>query len=772
MSTTNKPSTADVSTQTALPFQGTGAPEGTPLPPVEVRSFGPRFKNLNEIALGGQGAVYRVRDLHMERTVALKVLPAPFEKTLQEAQMGGRLQHPGIVPVYEAGHFDDGRGWLAMKLVEGHDLAELFSRIRHGQETSSRRRLITLLARVAEAMSYAHDEGVVHRDLKPANIRLGAHGEVLVLDWGIAGRVRGQGQAAGTPGYMAPEQWQGALIAPPADVHALGRILNEMLGLTSEDDADRALHTLCASACAPQPSQRPSSAAFAKALTDWLDGATRRMEARKMLAEARSIELRVGTLRAQARVLRQRATAVLGPLKLSAPVAEKAKGWALETEAETAHGTASRLELEMEQRLNAALRHAPELKEARRLLGTLYRRWILDAERRRAPVAAAEHSARLRALDPDEHAAFLAGDGQLTLHTEPSGAAVYLAPVSLKLRRLVPGEPRLLGHTPLTGVSVPRGRHQLRLEAAGRPAVRLPLWIEREAHLTGIAPGEDAPTPIVLPSEPLPDNECYVPTGWFQSGGDPVATDGAPARRVWVDGFVIERTPLTYRRLLPALNALVDTDQAGRARLIAPDTASDGDGFATLVCTEAGHYQLESADGLSDTLDWPVTKMTWHNAVAWAELVAEQTGQPWRLPHELEREKAARGVDGRTLPWGDYFEPTWACTVNARSTTMPASVHDFVEDEGPYGVRGMAGNVRDWCRNTYVSNDVSTSERLEIQSLPTDDRLRVVCGGAWGARTALCHSAGRFASGPSVGWFYVGVRLVRSLAHGDWTLQL
>jgi serine/threonine protein kinase len=183
---------------------------------------------------GGMGTVYRAQDAELEREVAVKVLRFPgnpewVERFRQEARTIAALEHPGIVPVHDAGTLADGRVFYVMKLVRGSRLRDEFARTSH----SIAQRLDTFL-RVCDAVAFAHSHRIVHRDLKPENIMLGPFGEVLVIDWGVAISLapgqRAEGVIAGTPGFMAPEQAQGdATIDHRADVYALGGLLESML---------------------------------------------------------------------------------------------------------------------------------------------------------------------------------------------------------------------------------------------------------------------------------------------------------------------------------------------------------------------------------------------------------------------------------------------------------------------------------------------------------------------------------------------------------------
>ena len=220
-----------------------------------------RYQIVGEIARGGVGVIYKGRDIDLGRDVAIKVLRDEFkgdasvsERFMEEAQIGGQLQHPGIVPVYELGLDDQERPYFAMKLVKGQTLA---ARLKEGARDP--RRLLGVFEKVCETMAYAHARGVVHRDLKPANIMVGAFGEVQIVDWGFAkvlreggvaderarpdvsviATVRSEGEGSesiagsvmGTPAYMPPEQALGQVEAldERSDVFALGAILFEIL---------------------------------------------------------------------------------------------------------------------------------------------------------------------------------------------------------------------------------------------------------------------------------------------------------------------------------------------------------------------------------------------------------------------------------------------------------------------------------------------------------------------------------------------------------------
>ena len=215
-----------------------------------------RYVLEREIGRGGMGRVFAARDLRLARPVAIKMLrardaalAARFER---EVRLAARLQHPGVVPVYDAGFWPSGEPFLVMKLVLGQSLARV---IRDADTSADRLALLPHDLTAAEAVAYAHDQGIVHRDLKPINIVVGAFGETIVLDWGLAKDLRAgadpeapdepraaaapgdtaAGSVLGTPSYMAPEQAAGRAVDARADVYALGAILHHVLAGTAPE---------------------------------------------------------------------------------------------------------------------------------------------------------------------------------------------------------------------------------------------------------------------------------------------------------------------------------------------------------------------------------------------------------------------------------------------------------------------------------------------------------------------------------------------------------
>jgi eukaryotic-like serine/threonine-protein kinase len=290
---------------------------------------GTRYRALRYLAGGGMGTVWLAEDTVLDRRVALKILDAANDSSelasrlLREARVLARLEHPGIVPVHDAGTLGDGRAFYCMKYVDGQTLDQ------YVRSSSSLPERLNLVQRIAEPLAFAHSKGVLHRDLKPENVMIGAFGEVLVMDWGVAKVKEGvhfeagteaqsesgedstasagslpetwatdgempalqgglpetaHGRILGTPGYMSPEQAQGEIdsIDERTDIFSLGAILAFMLAGGGQQALDRSrpsqpvprpLKAICAKAMAPDPARRYRSVQeLSSDLANYLEG--------------------------------------------------------------------------------------------------------------------------------------------------------------------------------------------------------------------------------------------------------------------------------------------------------------------------------------------------------------------------------------------------------------------------------------------------------------------------------------------------------------------
>jgi WD40 repeat protein/tRNA A-37 threonylcarbamoyl transferase component Bud32 len=296
-----------------------------------------RYKPVQFHAQGNLGEVHIAQDDELNRSVALKRIQERYandaesrRRFLREAEVTGRLEHPGVVPVYGLGQGDDGRPCYAMRFIQGESLKEAIERF-HAAEKPGRdpgerrlalRQLLTSFVTVCKTMAYAHSRGIIHRDLKPANIMLGKYGETLVVDWGLARAferdetARSQGEASltpslagaagetqvgkmvGTPAYASPEQAAGLwdVVGPTSDIFSLGATLYNLLtnqipydgsGVLEiiaqasagevipprqrKKDVPRALEAICLKAMAHKRTERYGTALeLAADVEDWL----------------------------------------------------------------------------------------------------------------------------------------------------------------------------------------------------------------------------------------------------------------------------------------------------------------------------------------------------------------------------------------------------------------------------------------------------------------------------------------------------------------------
>lgn len=312
-----------------------GAPDDEPVASVSV---GDRYRDLDELGVGGFGRVTRSYDRTLRRLVATK--EALTERAsagatlLREARLLAYLEHPGVVPVYDVG---EGEGGIAytMKLLAGQTLLGRLRALRAKGQQVPISEALRIITRVCEAMANAHAKGVIHLDLKPANIMLQDFGGVVVIDWGVArffdteryatylagageapdGASLGAGGVAGTPGYMPPEQFDAAsTLGPRADIYAIGAVLYELLagrrpfastrsvGLLAarkattpppplrelRPDVSEQLEAICLRMLAPDEARRPADLGAVlsdlAALSDFGDAApTRRLRAGEVL---------------------------------------------------------------------------------------------------------------------------------------------------------------------------------------------------------------------------------------------------------------------------------------------------------------------------------------------------------------------------------------------------------------------------------------------------------------------------------------------------------
>ena len=707
-----------------------------------------RYEYLAELGRGGMGQVIAVHDPALKRDLAMKIL-GPGEpmaeslaRFLDEAQLTAQLQHPGVLSVHELGRLADGQTYFTMQIVRGRTLRQLIEEHHtqdHADPAGPLFRLITIFNQVCETMAFAHRHGIVHRDLKPDNVMVGEFGEVRVLDWGLAKRIGAPddalvartikthreatgghetlaGDVMGTPVYMSPEQARGQNIAITfaSDVYSLGALLFQLLtgrppfegthamavmmrvvgGLRNPMEGrhpiPRVLRDICDRAMRTDAFQRYADAGLMQqAVAGWLSGTEQRERALQLVAEAAAIEreivahqVMVDRAAAQTDALRRASVGLTSDDESALEML-----WGAEDALQQAILAVSRLRVRQEQRLHSALTQSPEATEARAALARHYQTAHAAAEAQGDPATLLRTEALLREqaealppIHPDRasYLEYLAGEGLLNLTTEPPRAQVRWHPYVERGRRLVLEDAREMRPTPLRRAWLPQGSHLMILSAPGCAEVRYPVCMARLGRWEGHADELDPPTPLALPAaSALGPDDLWVPPGPCLLGGDPIAFESGPRRRLWVSGFVIRRLPVTNGEYLAFVNDLAMQGQADAAVRFAPRVSG------------AAHFTWKP--------DMPVVLVDRACAEAYAAWLSRRDGHPWRLPTATEWEKAARGVDGRAYPWGDFYHAPWT-NLRERQPMAPqlAAVGAFPIDESPYGARDMAGNIREW----------------------------------------------------------------------------
>jgi len=715
-------------------------PAGTP--PLSSAQGDKRYIVEQEIGRGGMGRVLLAYDRDFRRRIAMKVLhnphPSGATRFLEEAQATAQLEHPNIEPVYDLGIDAEGHPFFTMKWIRGRNLEEILN---DDGGSLSLVRLVQILQQTAMGIDFAHSRAVIHRDLKPQNIMVGDYGEVLVVDWGLAkilGETREKtesvsttraedgvltldGSVQGSLPYMAPEQAQGRIaeIDARTDVFGLGAILYRILvgappyeGQSveailqaarrgevvppRERGAERTipadLETICLRALAPQPGNRFQSAReFQDALQQYIEGihdAERRAaEAERLLAaaegvrgELREIEERKAQLEAQEKEVR-------GRIGAHESRESKAPLWRAVEELGAAENRTDRLFNRTTAAYNAVLSVDPENRAARRALAEIYHARLEAAAARGDAQARTLFEGLVEQYDDGHFVELLRGEKVWSLDTAPAGAVVLLSRYEERGLLLVESPQESIGTTPLRK-RLPAGSYLARVKLPGYYDLRYPFVVDSRAG--------GAVRLRLCPEGSIPEGFLQIAAGESIVGGKPEVFSSLARSRQFVPEFFVSRFPVTLEQYLEFLTE--------RFRGLPGTPQEKQEAVRPLVPSRRDqHYATFGSDGRFHpehpfAPHHPVIAVGYEAAWEFCRWYGERVSHKVRLLTEIEWERCGRGADGRLFPWGNHFD--WAFCKGALSRQGEPGMEPvgaFQADTSPFGVRDLAGGVREMC---------------------------------------------------------------------------
>ncbi len=676
-----------------------------------------RYHILEQIGEGGMATVYKAYDTRLERDVAIKILrtdqfaPAVLERILKrferEAKALAKLSHPNIVKVHDYGEHE-GAPYLVLEFLPGGTLKQKL-----GQHIPWRE-AVRLILPVAHALEYAHDNGVIHRDIKPSNILLTHKGSPLLSDFGIAKLLENEdtqtltasGVGIGTPEYMAPEQGVGQESDGRADIYSLGIVLYELITGRKPFEGNTPMAIILKQMSEPLP--KP---------TRYVKDLPRAVESLLSKALAKQPENRFADMSVFVSTLEELLASSSQPEVRS--ILHRNKD-TLATIVQDSQNHPRSEELPV-------LAKKPRSPNRKRkwilgfgittgLLGlVVLAGWLLTE----FPIAS-RIGEMLTPMPAPIIGHIQSSGGQAAVRSSPDGEVIGSIPDGAEVE-IQWDRPVFLN-----------GEMWVRVTARTSSG-NVDGWVlfsliasSPTANITPLAPqGEDG-MPMV-----------FVPEGFFTMGSDTGEPDEQPKHLVYLDAYWIdqyEATKAMYARCV----------QVGACQPAL---------LPTQVATSIPMPTPTAYPGMPNFDNYPVTYVTWYGANEYCIWMGR------RLPTEAEWEKAARGIDGRTYPWGEGIDCDHANLYGCARGLMEVGRYEL--GKSPYGVYDMAGNVQEWVADWYFYDYYSISPFANPLGY-SSGYSRAVRGGSWGSDGNVLRPANRNGYDPSVSDYNLGFRCALS----------
>lgn len=767
-----------------------------------------RYTQLREIARGGMSVVWEVSDTSLQRTLAMKIAGAgagDAQRLLEEAQIVARLDHPGVVPVYEIGVDARGAAFLTMRRIDGRPLSALLEDHRAGRAPLVA--VLEVLLKVCDTLAFAHRRGVAHCDVKPANVMVGDFGAAYLVDWGLAvvldddgSRVRRE--VAGTPSYMAPECAAGGSVGAAADVYSVGAMLYELLAARppyAGEDAPGEMADLLEHIAEhpPAPVRRWSAGAPSELVAICELAMQREVAARYPSAEVLAADLRAFL---EGRVVQAHRTG-LGP-ELRAWVRRNPAFAAVIGVGATTLLLASLLFVSALEEERDRARELQELAEQRLVEITEFA--LLERVgdlRRRADEelwpAHPDHIEPMRAWLAEAYDVLVVFD-EIDAQPDAQGfgggpdaawRVQRLAETVRVVREFRGGEGAITAGLTL-GSTIPEVQRRLafaeELRARGADPVLVQRWAEERAAIAaheaygglqldpqvGLVPlGADPATGLHefahLQSGDPPARDArgelvmtdasaivlvLLPGGAFSMGAQ---RDTGPNRDPQAEE--LNETPVERVELAPFYVAKFEATQ-GQWRRLTGGNPSNHRASSLYVDEDLAPRH-------------PVESVSWHEA----RRVASRVGLD--LPTEAQWEYACRA--GTDTPWwcgvsvedvtGNLADRSRADALQAQAGECESEFEDGFVMHAPvgsfapnaFGLHDVIGNVWEWCRDEYVSYAIPVGPGDGARPLSEVPELAMYRGGAFDQLAVEARSANRAGRPPESRMFSIGVRMAR-----------